>query len=113
MPDLNGSFVPTTNVWDTSEVLAADVNSEEFKQLLVRLYQNINTIAIVLNSKDTGYYVSSKFTNGQLFFPNPALTSQSSSTPIYRNVIRYVVNFGALPNTGSKSVAHTLTPNSS
>lgn len=113
MPDLNGSFVPTTNIWDVSEILTIDINSEKFRELLVRLYQNINTIAVVLNSKDTGYYVENEFTNGQLFFPNPILTSQSSSYPIYRNVVRYVVDFGALPNTGTKSVAHPVAPNSS
>jgi hypothetical protein len=113
MPDLNGSFVPTTNVWDVSEIVSTDINSDKFKELLVRLYQNINTIAVVLNSKDTGYYVENEFTNGQLFFPNPALTSQSSSYPIYRNVVRYVVDFGALPNAGSKSVAHPIDLNTS
>ena len=110
MPDLNGSFVPTTNIWDVSEIYTVDMNSDKFRELLVRLYQNLNTISIVLNSKDTGYYVDSEFTNGQLFFPNPSLTSQSSSTPIYRQVIRTVVDFGALPNTGTTSVAHNIGP---
>ena len=113
MPDFAGQFVPTTNVWDVAQVYDIDVNSEQFRELLVRLYQNLNIIAVALNAKDTGYYVDDEFTNGQLFFPNPTLTSQTSTTPTYRQVLRYAFDFGALPNTGSKSVAIPIAPNSS
>jgi hypothetical protein len=103
-----GSFVPTTNVWDVSQIYQVDVTSPEFKELLVRLYQNVNLIATVLNTKDTGYYDVLEFVNGQIYFPDPALNSTSSTSPSYRQVFRTVVNFGALPNTGSKSVAHNI-----
>jgi len=55
-PQQVGSFVPTTNVWDPSEIYSVDVTSPRFKELLVRLYQNVNLIAVVLNTKDSGYY---------------------------------------------------------
>lgn len=103
-----GLFVPTTNIWDVSRLYDINVNEPEFKELLVRLYQNINNISIALNLKDSGYYVLEEFVNGQLFFPNPALTSATSQTPQYRQVFRSLVNFGVLPNTGTKSVAHNL-----
>jgi len=105
---LQGSFVPTTNVWDVSQIYEVDVNSPEFKELLVRLYQNLNIIAVVLNTKDTGYYDTINYVNGQLYFPNPNLTSQSSTSPSYRQVQRLTIDFGALPNTAVKSVAHGL-----
>lgn len=112
IPDLKGSFVPTTNVWDVQDIYSTDVNSDAFKELLVRLYQNINTIAIVLNGKDTGFYNTvNPFVNGQVFFPNPALTSQTQTTPSFRQVVRLVINFGALPNTGAKQVEHGLNIN--
>ena len=103
-----GSFVPTTNVWETQQLYDVDINSEEFKELLVRLYQNINNIAIALNTKDTGYYSTIEFLNGQLFFPNPALSTSTTQGNTYRQVFRTTVNFGALPNTGTKSVAHNI-----
>jgi hypothetical protein len=40
-----GSFVPTSYVWDVARLYEIDVNSDEFKELLVRLYQNLNLIA--------------------------------------------------------------------
>jgi hypothetical protein len=65
-----GSYVPTTNVWDVGRLYEIDVNSDEFKELLVRLYQNVNNIALVLNTKSTGYYINEEFVSGKLFF-NP------------------------------------------
>lgn len=104
-----GAFISTTNVWDTSQLYSVDIKSPEFKELLVRLYQNVNNISTILNLKDTGYYDVQEFVNGQLFFPNPALSSSTAQTPSYRQVYRLVVDFGALPNATTKSVAHGLT----
>jgi hypothetical protein len=111
--DYAGQFVPTTNVWDVQDIYSTDVNSDAFKELLVRLYQNLNNIAI-----DTGLYnIINPFVNGQVFFPNPALTSLSTTTPSFRQVLRLVINFGALPGTGiiggTKSVLHGLPANGS
>lgn len=114
IPDYAGQFVPTTNVWDVQEIYSTDVNSDAFKELLVRLYQNLNNIAIAVNAKDTGLYnIINPFVNGQVFFSNPSLTSLSTTTPAFRQVLRLVINFGALPNTGSKSVLHGLPVNGS
>ena len=111
-PIFSGAFVPTTNVWDVSQLYEIDVNSEAFKELLVRLYQNLNNISLVLNLKDTGYYLNQEFVNGQLYFPNTNLNSSTEQTSEFRQVWRLVINFGALPDfTGSptKSVPHGLT----
>jgi hypothetical protein len=35
-----GMFIPTTQVWDVSEIYSTEVTSPAFKELLVRLYQN-------------------------------------------------------------------------
>lgn len=105
---LYGSFVPTTNIWDVSLLYQTDVNSPEFKELLVRLYQNVNNIAIALNTKDTGYYTTQEFVNGQLYFPNPALNSSTPTVATFRQVFRTTVNFGALPNAATKSVPHNI-----
>lgn len=109
-----GAFIPTTDIYDViSNIYAEDVNSVEFKELLVRMYQNLNRQATILNMKDTGYYDVQEFVCGQVYFPNPGLSSQSSTAPSYRQVYRKVINFGALPNTATKNVPHeiTTTPN--
>lgn len=98
-----GLFVPSTAVWDVQNILSTDVNSPEFKELLVRLYQNINVITLALNLKDSALYYLQEFNNGQTFF-NPTSTDPN----FQRSVFRMVVNFGALPNTGTRSVAHNI-----
>src|ERR1700679_1134265 len=114
MPDenlttLTGSFVGTTNVWDVGELEDIDVTSPEFKELLVRLYQNLNLMSLSLNTRDAGYYDTSQFVSGQLFFPNVAANDIDSNANDFRQAMRLVVDFGTLPNSGSKSVAHGIT----
>ena len=103
-----GAFVPTNLIWDIQNLQSVDITSPEFKELLVRLYQNVNNIALVLNIKDTGMYQLSEFVNGQLLFPNPTNTSATLAYPANRQILRKVFNFGALPNAGTKSVAHNI-----
>jgi hypothetical protein len=107
-----GAYVPTTSVYDViSQINETDVSSPEFKELLVRMYQNLNLMALVLNVKDTGIYQNQEFVNGQTFFSNPALSSQTSQQPTQRQVFRMVINFGALPNTATKLVPHNISTN--
>jgi uncharacterized membrane protein len=105
-----GSFGPTTNVWDITELQDVDVKSPAFKELLVRLYQNINLMALVLQVADKGIYDTQEFVNGQLWFPNPNNNSSTLTSPQYRQVFRTVVNFGALPAVAgiAKQVRHNI-----
>jgi hypothetical protein len=103
-----GMFIPLTNIWDVQAIQSVDVQSPEFKELLVRLYQNVNNICFALNIKDTGYYVLQDFVNGQAFFPNPALNTQTSQTPTLRQVFRKVFNAPALANTGVTTFPHFI-----
>ena len=99
-----GLYVPSTNVWDVQQLLEVDIYTPEFKELLVRLYQNVNNIAIALNNKDSALYFQEEFLNSQVFF-NPNSVDPNNQRQVYRKVI----NFGALPNTATTSVAHGIT----
>lgn len=101
----SGLYVVDTNVWDVSQLSTIDVSSHAFKELLVRLYQNINNISLALNLKDSAYYVQQEFLNGQSFFPNPNTQFQAQTT---RQAFRMVIDFGALPNTTSLSIPHGI-----
>ena len=98
-----GLYIATTNVYDVAEIYEIDVNSPEFKELLVRLYQNANNMALALNQKDSGLYQTQEFVDGQVWF-NP----NSSRIIDARSDFRKVVNFGPLPDTTTKSVAHNI-----
>ena len=103
-----GAFIPTTNVWDMAELSDLDVNSEAFKELLIRLYRNLNLMSLNTNIKDVGLYPQSEFICGQLWFPNPALDSSTPQAPEQRQVFRKVINFGALPDNTDVSVPHEI-----
>jgi len=97
-----GSYVPITSVWDVSQLYEVEVTSPEFKELLVRLYQNINNIALVLNTKATGYYINEEFVSGKLFF-NPT----SNDPLLLRPGFLKTINTGPLA-AGVTTVNHDI-----
>lgn len=105
-----GAFLPTTGLFDESQIQGMNVNSEEFKGFIVSLLQTVNNIALITNIKESGYfYPDTLFVTGAAYFPDPALNSTTAQSPTPRQVVRSVVNFGSLPNAGLKSVAHNIT----
>lgn len=98
-----GQFVSTTSIFDVGRVAQVDVTSDEFKDLLVRLYQQVNNLAVSSNSKKSGYYIEEEFLTSALYF-NP-----NSSDPLQlRPEFRKTFNIGALP-AGVTNTAHNLT----
>jgi hypothetical protein len=97
-----GSFIPTTSIFDVGLLYDVEVNSPEFKELLVRLYQNVNNIAIVLNTKDSAFYLTEEFNTGQVWF-NPGSFDYNQARPGYREVVN-VGPFGP----GATVVPHSL-----
>jgi len=81
-----GSFLPTTSIFDLGVVQDTAVNSPEFKELLVQLYQNVNNIVLALNSKESGFYLNEEFVTGSVI-SNPTLTSPLDTIPVFRKVI--------------------------
>lgn len=99
-----GIFLPTTRVYDVEEV-----NLEpDLKRLLVQLYQSINDISIAINLKQSGIYSLEEIQTSQAFFPDPNKDVSASGSIPERDSYRTVVNFGALPNNGTKTVAHDI-----
>ena len=101
-----GVFLPTTQVWDSANIQETNVQSSEFKELVIKLYENNNEMAQIINLKDTGIYDINEFVCGQTFFPT--VDSSTSKRTAFRQVYRKVINVGALLDTEAKSVAHSL-----
>ncbi len=97
-----GLYIPLSNVWDVTRINQIPVNSPDFKQLIVSLYQNINNVVLSLNRKDSGLHDVTEFITGaQWFNPDPSRIGQP------RTEYRKVINFGAL-GVATKSVAHGI-----
>lgn len=104
----NGLFIQTTSIFDVNRLHEINVTSPEFKELLSRLYNDVNNICLALNKKETAFYQLTEFVPGDQYFPNPIPLDPTVPTNINRLSYRKVINFGVLPNTGTKSVAHGL-----
>lgn len=107
----SGQYLQTTFTFDVGEIYSSNLNDDgQLRELLVRLYQNLNNMLISLNDKESGTYTTNQFVNGQVFFPSQPSTSLLPQ--MNRFVTRVVIDFGALPNAGTKSVAHGIDFNS-
>lgn len=107
-----GAYVPTSQVFDPSFMKDLDINGSEFKDFITRLHQGINNISLVLNVKESGYYVPSEFLTGQLFPPVPAEVDPDKLNFQFRQSFRMYIDTGTLPNAGTKSVPHNVDFNS-
>ena len=96
----SSTLIYLTNTLDTSLVRTMDVKSEEFKTFLVSLIENINLIITAVNDKDNAIYSEFETLSGQKYFP--------LEKNIERATKRKVIDFGALPNSTTKTVAHGL-----
>ena len=109
-----GLFIDTTQIWD--EYLQAAQENIDARELFLRLYQNINKIAIALNLKDSGIYSQTEFVNGQQWCPinevsNFLATLGSADAQLNaepRQVYRKIVFCGALLNTNVKTIPHGI-----
>jgi len=97
-----GLFITYNPIYDVAQLQELNVNSDEFKELLIRLYFTIGDLITANNLKTTGYYLNTEFNTGQQLF------SSTNNFGTTRPIFRTVVNFGALPAAGSKSVNHGI-----
>ena len=112
-PQQVGINIPTTSIWDVSEIYSTNLsNPEEMRELFVRLYQNLNRMALIVNAKESSYYPLQQLVNGQLWFPNPSLSSASTTNPTYRQDNREVFNIGSI-SAGTTTIAHGIPINAS
>lgn len=106
--DAFGYFLPTTSLWDVNPLGSSAFSAQSVAELVVRLHQQMNSMALAINAKDTGFYVLEEFAPGQQWFSNPLDQERRHKSRVMRQVFRKVIDFGALPNNTTKSVAHEI-----
>lgn len=78
--------------------------NEEFR---VKLIQYLNQMAESLNAKESAYFVDQEILIGGGFIPTFSTDTPTNKTQ--RAIYRKTIDFGALPDTATKSVAHGIT----
>lgn len=89
-----GSFVSPIENYDIGSLYNIDLNSEQFRELLIRLFNSVNLISQVLNTKETGYYLLQEMVNSSLYFKSVTSNSQNDLRPEYIKVV-VIANLGA------------------
>lgn len=98
----SGIYLANSPILDVAQLQQVNVNSAEFKELLVRLYFIVDDIIRVTNQKDSAQYITTEFnTGGQLFSTTNDVNNQ-------RPIFRATVNCGALPAAGTKTIPHGI-----
>ena len=93
-----GLYVQQTPIFDVQAIYETEVTDPAFKELMVRMYQQMNNVILSLNEKETAMYRLEIFQTGQNWFPLvPATTSNYMINQDDRPAFRVVINYGPLP----------------
>jgi len=98
---MSSSFTGSESNFLPESYIFPEDNDEEYD---VKLRQYLNNIASAVNTKDSGLYTDEEVITGQQFIPT--YSTDTGGNVNYRNVFRKVIDFGSLPNTGSKLVPY-------
>lgn len=99
---MSSSFTGNSNnLLPQSYIIPEDPSEKDLK-----LREYLNNISTATNSKDSGFYDSIETITGQQFLPTFSTNTGANAT--YRSVFRKVIDFGSLPLSTSKSVAHGI-----
>lgn len=102
------NLLPTTDIFNVSNIESMNVSSPDFKQLIVKLAQNANQQNLAINSKGSGTYSSLEDLSGNTY----AIGTGSSATGVVNTAKgSYIklITFGALPIASTaKSIAHGI-----
>jgi hypothetical protein len=90
---------------DESYIPVYDTVPEKWEEARVFLNEKLKAISNALDIREIGWFLDEETLTGQQFIP--ATTSNQQYQPIFRMVI----NFGVLPDSSTKSVAHNVEVN--
>lgn len=104
MPPPDAILIPTTRVYDIEQL---EIENAGLKEFLVQLTQTVNTMSLVMNMKDSGYYFLTEIVNSQYYFPLPRTSYETiqEPRPVYRTTVWWNK---PLPNVGTDTQAHNI-----
>lgn len=92
-----------------SYVPVYDVVPETWTDARPFIVEQLKRIANAVNIREIGWFLDEELLSGKAFIPGVNAAASGASSQIYRQVLRKVIDFGALPAAGTKSVPHNIT----
>lgn len=91
-----------------SYVPVYDVVPEKWDDARAFLIEQLKRISNAINIREIGWFLDEELLSGKAFIPGVNATSSGATSQIYRQVLRKVIDFGALPAAGTKSIPHGI-----
>lgn len=99
---------PSDNELLESYLPVYDVAPETWQEGRNFLVEQLKRISNAVNIRQIGWYLDEELLSGKAFIPG-ANSSTGFTSQNFRQVLRKVIDFGALPAAGVKSVPHGIT----
>lgn len=96
---------PTSQEFE-SFVPVYDTVPEKWEDARPFLVETLKKITNGVNIREIGWFLDEELLSGKAFIPGPTLPGNNPGQ--FRQILRKVIDFGQLPNTGTKSVPHGI-----
>lgn len=101
-------MTPSDNQQFESYVPVYDVVPENWNDARAFIVEQLKRLANAVNIREIGWFLDEELLSGKAFIPGVNALSTGASSQIYRQVLRKVIDFGALPAAGLKTVPHGI-----
>jgi hypothetical protein len=92
-----------------SYVPVYDVIPEKWEDARPFVVEQLKKITNAVNIREIGWFLDEELLSGKAFIPGSINLQASETAQQYRTILRKVIDFGALPNAGVKTVPHNIT----
>lgn len=85
-----------------------DAVPEKWEDAQPFLVENLKRISNAVNVREIGWFLDEELLAGKSFIPGATDIRNLSTSQVFRQVLRKVIDFGSLPIAGSKTVPHGI-----
>ncbi len=91
-----------------SYVPVYDAAPDKWEDARPFIVEQLKRLANAVNVREIGFFLDEELLSGKAFIPTVAQLADSGNSQQFRSILRKVIDFGALPNTATKSVPHGI-----
>lgn len=81
-----------------------DVVPEKWEEARELLLEYLKKVSFAVNAREIGFFLDEELLSGKALFPGVSTPNSQA----FRTMLRKVIDFGALPNSTTKSIAHGI-----
>lgn len=91
-----------------SYVPVYDVAPKTWEEAMPFVVEQLKKLANAVNAREIGFFLDQELLSGKAFIPGINNVVDGGTSQTFRSILRKVIDFGALPAAGTKSVAHGI-----